>query len=131
MRELPLMWRRISERYNLLGCKCVTCGTSFFPQRSVCPNCRREGKLEVEKMPREGTIVSFTEVHAAPTGFEFETPYFLAVVELTNKVRVTTQICDSPFDSVKIGAKVKMVFRKIYDENSEGAIAYGYKFKVV
>ena len=31
---------------------------------------------------------------------------------------------------VKMGAKVKKVFRKISDEHAEGVIYYGYKFKV-
>lgn len=131
MRDLPSMWRKSTARYNLIGCKCVTCGTSFFPSRSVCPKCRRNGRLEAEKMPRGGTIFSFTEVHSAPTGFEFETPYYLAIIELPNAVRVTTQLVDSPAEKVKIGAKTKMVFRKIFEDDEEGAIAYGFKFKVV
>ena len=130
MRKLPSMWRRSSERYNLIGCKCENCGQSYFPQRSVCPVCRRHGRLIPDYMPREGKILTFSEVHSAPTGFEVEAPYFLAIVELPNKVRVTTQIVDTPADKIKIGAKAKMVFRKIFEEDHEGAIAYGFKFKV-
>ncbi|MCX6767295.1 MAG: Zn-ribbon domain-containing OB-fold protein [Candidatus Micrarchaeota archaeon] len=127
---LPLIWRRIPERYNMLGSKCLNCGTPYFPQRKMCPKCRRKGKIVAEKMPTEGTIYSFTEVHAAPKGFEQETPYFLAMVELSNGVRVLSQVVDSPADKIKIGAPVNMVFRKISEDGEEGVIAYGYKFKV-
>ncbi len=128
---LPLIWRRISERYNLIGSKCETCGQEYFPQRKICPKCRRKGKLKNLRMPREGKIYSFSQVHSAPSGFEHESPYFLAIIELTNGVRILSQIVDSPAEKVKIGATVKLIFRKIFEDDEEGAIAYGYKFKVV
>ncbi len=132
MREaLPLMWRNIPERYNLLGTRCETCGKSYFPQRKVCPTCRRKGKLAEAKMPETGKIVSYSQVFVAPSGFEHDTPYFLAVVELDNKATLLTQIVDSKAEAVKEGAKVEMVFRKIYEDSPEGAIAYGYKFRVI
>jgi len=82
-------------------------------------------------MPRTGKIYSFTRVHAAPSGFEHESPYWLAIVELDNGVRVLSQIVDSPEEKVVIGAPVTMVFRRIYADAAEGIIAYGYKFKTV
>ncbi len=127
---LPLIWRRIPERYNLLGTKCLSCGTPYFPQRRICPKCRRKGKLVPEKMPGEGVIYSFTQVHAAPRGFENEAPYHLAVIELKNGARVLAQVVDSPPEKISIGAPVEMVFRKISEDGEEGVIAYGYKFRV-
>ncbi len=129
-RALPLIWRRFPERYNLLGNYCETCKTAYFPSRKVCPKCRRKGKLIERKMPTTGKIVSFTEVFVAPKGFENETPYFIAIIELENKARLLSQIVDSKKEKIKIGAKVKVAFRKISDTEAEGAIAYGYKFKV-
>lgn len=128
---LPLIWRKFGERYDLDGNFCETCKTAFFPARPVCPNCRRRGKLVPRKMPKKGKIVSFTEVFTGPAGFEHETPYFIAIVELENKARLLTQIVDSEREKVKIGAKVEKVFRKISDIDPEGPIAYGYKFRVV
>ena len=127
---LPLLWRRINERYNLVGSFCQNCSTPYFPSRKVCPKCRRKGKLVPQNMPHEGKIYSFTQVHAAPAGFEYETPYFMAIIELTNGVRVLSQLVDSPAEKVKLGAKAVMVFRKIFTDDDEDAIAYGYKFKL-
>lgn len=129
--SLPLMWRRINERYNLVGSLCLTCKTQYFPSRKVCPKCRRKGKLVAQKMPHEGKIYSFTLVHAAPAGFEYETPYFMAIIELSNGVRVLSQLVDSPAEKVKLGANAVMVFRKVFTDDDEAAIAYGYKFKLV
>ncbi len=127
---LPLIWRRIPERYNLIGSRCETCKTDFYPSRKVCPNCRRKGKLVAKYMPRVGKIYSFTEVFSGPAGFENETPYFLAIIELENGVRILSQIVDSPKASVAIGAKVEARFRRISEDDEEGVIAYGLKFKV-
>ncbi len=128
---LPLIWRRIPERYNLIGTHCQACGSDYFPSRKVCPNCRRKGKLVAKHMPRAGKIYSFTEVFSAPAGFEYETPYFLAIIELENGVRILSQIIDSPKESVKIGAGVEARFRRISEDDDEGVIAYGLKFKTV
>ncbi len=129
--SLPLVWRRIPERYNLIGCKCETCGTPYFPDRKICPKCRRKGRLVKQHMPKTGKIFSFTRVHSAPSGFEHESPYWLGIVELENGVKLLTQIVDSPEEKVVIGAPVTMVFRRIYADATEGIIAYGYKFKTV
>lgn len=127
----PLMWRRIPERYRLVGNRCETCKTEYFPQRKFCPHCRRKGKLVAHSMPHEGKIYSFSEVSAAPEGFEHQAPYFMAIVELNNGVKIMAQLVDSPHDAVQIGARVQFVFRRIAEDEDEGAIAYGYKFKVV
>jgi len=126
----PLHWRKYPERYRLEGNFNEKTGEAFFPARVIDPKQGRKGKLIPSEMPREGKIVSWTEVFVGPLGFDKETPYFLAIVELTNKVKLLTQIVDSETEKVKVGAKVKKVFRKISDTEEEGAIAYGYKFKV-
>jgi uncharacterized OB-fold protein len=82
-------------------------------------------------MPRSGIIESWTEVLVGPAGFEKEAPYFLALIDLGNGAKVLSQVVDSPKEKIKAGAKVKKMFRKISDTDEEGAIAYGYKFKVV
>lgn len=124
-------WRKYAERYRLAGSK-IESGEEHFPAKSIHPEKGTKGKVEATRMPWEGKIVSWTRVFSgAPTGFEKETPYFLAIVELPNKVRLITQIVDSEAEKVRIGAKARKMFRKISDPEAEGHIAYGYKFKVV
>ncbi len=127
---LPLHWRKYPERYRLEGNRNPETGEEFFPARVVDPKAGRNTKLEAKEMPREGKILTWTKVFVGPQGFDKETPYFIAIIELTNKVKLLTQIVDSEDEKIKTGAKVKKVFRKISDDDSEGAIAYGYKFKV-
>lgn len=125
---LPLLWRRIPERYTLIGSKCKNCKGEFFPQRALCPTCRSHGAITAHPMPTEGQVFSYTEVHTAPSGFEHETPYYLAIIELANGVKLLSQVVDVPENTMTIGLPVKMVFRKISQDAHEGVIAYGYKF---
>jgi uncharacterized OB-fold protein len=127
---MPLLWRKFAERYRLEGNFCENCNTPYFPARSLCPKCRRKGKLVAKEMPRTGKIVSYTKVYVGPSGFDMEAPYFIAIIELDNKVKLLAQVVDSPEDKIDIGAKVQKIFRKLADNDEEGAIAYGYKFKV-
>ncbi|MFA4946125.1 MAG: Zn-ribbon domain-containing OB-fold protein [Candidatus Micrarchaeia archaeon] len=128
---LPLIWRNSSERYQLKGTVCENCGTAYFPPRKICAKCRRKGRLVAKIMPHDGKIVSYSKIHAAPAGFEVEAPYFVAIIELSNGARFLTQIVDTPDEKVREGAAVRLVFRRICEDEKEGAIAYGYKFKVV
>lgn len=131
MTTAPLNWRRYNERYRLEGSHCKNCDSFFFPVREICPKCRRTGKIEKTEMPFTGKIVSFTKVFVGPEGFENQVPYFLAIIELENKARLLAQLVDSPEKKIKIGARVKKVFRRIGEISGKEVINYGYKFKVV
>lgn len=128
---LPMHWRKFGERYSLKGTLCETCGEAFFPGIAMCPNCRRKGSLLEQEMPRTGKIISHTKVFVGPTGFEIEAPYALALIELENKTKVLSQIVDSDDRDIKIGAKVKKMFRRIQTAGDTGTISYGYKFKIL
>ena len=129
--SIPLNWRRIPERYRLLGTKCVTCKTNFFPKRNVCPKCRRKGKIEEMQYAGKGSIYSFTEISAPPEGFEDQAPYVFAIIQLQEGPRVTAQIVDTKGKDVKIGDNVQSVFRVIQRDDPEGLIHYGFKFRLV
>jgi uncharacterized protein len=129
--SIPLTWRGIPERYRLLGVLCENCGKHYFPKRSVCPKCRRKGKLVEFKYSGKGSIYSFTEVTAPPENFEDQVPYLLAIVELDEGAKLTAQIVDAHKKDVKIGSRVDMVFRMIQKDDPEGLIHYGFKFRLV
>ena len=128
---LPLIWRMIPEKYYLMGSHCANCDSDYFPFRQICPKCRRRGKVSEKRMPTTGKIFSFTEVHAPPSGFEYEVPYPLAIIALDNGVKLLAQIVDAPMEKIKIGSKVEMRFRRVGDDDEESAISYGYKFALV
>jgi len=127
---LALHWRLLPHRYNLIGTCCTTCGQKFFPPRNICPDCRRKGHIEKFKFSGEGEIVSYTVVRAAPTGFEYQKPYVVAIVGLKEGAKCTAQIVDCTPEEVMIGQRVENVFRKIMADDEHGIIRYGYKFRL-
>jgi uncharacterized protein len=127
---LALHWRLIPNRYNLVGTECKTCGQKFFPPRVICPDCRRKGRIEKFKFSGEGEIFTSSIVRAAPTGFEYQKPYVVAIVKLMEGPKCTAQVVDCRPEDVKIGDKVEMVFRKVIADDESGIIRYGYKFKL-
>lgn len=129
--NLAITWRRIPERYRLLGTQCTSCQTKFFPPRKLCPTCRRKGKIETYQFSGKGEIYSFSEITAPPAGLDLEAPYILAIVQLEEGSKMTTQIVDCTEADVKIGAPVEFVFRKIRQDDPEGLFHYGYKFRLV
>ena len=76
-----------------------------------------------------GTIESFTKVYSAPSGFEKQAPYILALISLNNGKKITSQIVD--YREVKIGDKVEPCLRRVYVDGRDGMIHYGTKFRVI
>ncbi|MEE9600783.1 MAG: Zn-ribbon domain-containing OB-fold protein [Thermoplasmata archaeon] len=128
---IPRFWREIDSRYNLVGTRCGNCGDIDFPPRSVCPKCGRKslGKMERLQLSGHGTVVSYTVVHDAPSGFEAIRPYSLAIIELEEGARLTSQVIDCDPAEIGIGMPVEAVFRKLGEEGESGIIHYGYKFR--
>jgi uncharacterized OB-fold protein len=123
-------WRNKDRYYRLIGNKCADCGDEYFPPVYKCRGCGSE-HLRDKEMPKEGKIVTYTELHEPLPGFEAQAPFYLAVVELPNGARVLTQLVDSPEESIKTGAKVRATVRRAMVDGESGQITYGYKFLVV
>ena len=72
-------------------------------------------------------MVTYTVIHTGPSEHSDLTPYALAIVELDDGAKITTQITDVDTSKVTIGMRVNVEFRKIRTEGDEGLICYGYK----
>lgn len=130
MKDIVRGWRHIPQRYNLIGSKCTHCGAVYFPVRVICPECRRKGKLEEIKLSGKGKIHTYSVIHTPTDDFKLISPYVVAIIELEEGTRITSQIVDSYGDDIEIGDEVELVFRKIREEGDDGVISYGYKFKL-
>ena len=117
--SVPRFWRKIPQRYNLIGTQCTTCGQYFYPPRSLCPKCRRSGCIIDHRFIGEGTIVTYTVIRSASDQFENTTPYVLAIVELDEGPRLTAQVVCPP-EEAKIGMRVKSVFRRVTADGESG-----------
>jgi len=120
-------WRKIPQRYNLIGTQCTTCGRYFSPPRTLCPECRRSGRIVNHKFSGEGTVVTYTVIRSASDQFEYATPYVLAIIKLDEGPRLTAQVVCPP-EEARIGMRVRGVFRRVAADGESGVIHYGTKF---
>ncbi|MBI4214870.1 Zn-ribbon domain-containing OB-fold protein [archaeon] len=127
-KSLALNWRRISERYQLLGNECKKCRSVFFPPRLLCPTCRRSGILHDRKMSGYGEVYSFTVVRSPPEGFEQQAPYPIAIIRLKEGPLITAMLTDLEPEEISIGTPVRAVFRRISEDGQHGVINYAFKF---
>ncbi|AEG19307.1 Zn-ribbon domain-containing OB-fold protein [Methanobacterium paludis] len=130
MKDIVRGWRHIQQRYNLIGSKCSQCGKVFFPKRVICPECRRRGKIEDIKLSGKGKIYTYSVINTPTDEFKTLAPYVVAIIELEEGTKITSQIVDCDPDKIEIGDEVEVVFRKIRTEGDDGVISYGYKFKL-
>jgi len=120
-------WRLNDQRYQLVGEQCPHCSTRIFPPRDACPECARPAQ-DLFTFAGTGAVYSFTRVLDAPEGFEDQTPYYLALVQLDEGPLVTAQLTDLDGEP-GIGDRVEMVTRKLRTDGPQGIIVYGYKFR--
>lgn len=120
-------WREYPQRYRLEATRFKKSGKTYFPPRSIDPV---NGDTEFEKvnLPDTGKIVTYTVIRVAPGQWGDQSPYALAIVELTDGTLLTAQVTDCDVDKVKIGMEVRIEFRRIQTEDHHGVLSYGYKF---
>lgn len=121
--SVPMSWRLSRHRYSIVGTKCE-CGRLYMPPRSVC-ECGRETKSVI--FSGRGEIISNTEIHIGPAGFERNTPYNIALIKLEEGPVISGLVVDN---EIAIGQKVKSVFRRLAVDGEEGLINYGFKFEL-
>jgi uncharacterized OB-fold protein len=88
--ETQVFWDSCAD-HKLTIQYCDQCARHYFYPRPSCPRC---GSASVRWVPVSGraTLYSYVISHRAAPGFEAETPYAIAVVQLEEGPRMTTSI---------------------------------------
>ena len=120
------VWRENPQRYRMEAAKCRQCGKIWFPPRLICAGCQGR-EFETVRLAETGQVETYTVIRVAPTGFDEETPYAVAIVKLDDGVRITCQVADCEPEEMKIGLKVRMEFRRVQADGKGGVLQYGYK----
>ena len=120
------IWREVPQRYRREAVKFKKSGLSFYPPRQVDPtNGDTDGEMVV--LPDTGKVTTYTVIRVAPGMWGDQSPYALAVVELTDGTKVMAQMTDVDVEQVKIGMEVRMEFRRLQTESHEGVLSYAHK----
>lgn len=85
--------------------KCADCGEHHHYPRAICPHCFSANTQWVDAKGT-GTIYTFSVLRRG-----VPVPYCIAYVALDEGVSMMTNIVDCDLDAVRIGQKVKVVFK--------------------
>src|SRR3972149_6440370 len=108
---------------RLMGTHCRACGARSFPPRADCGVCM-SGDFEFFELSGKATLHTFTEIAAAPTGFEDLVPYTIGVVDLEEGGRLLAWIGETiPKEEITIGMELQVVPR-IFEEIQEIKVYY-------
>lgn len=129
-------WFTIDDEPRLLGTRCTTCGTVFFPRSSgFCrnPDCRGR-EFEEVGLSRTGTVWSYTDAQYQPPPpylppADEHVPFALAAVELADEQLVVLgQVADGyGVDDLSVGAAVELVVETLYEIDGVPHLMYRWK----
>lgn len=108
---------------HLMGSKCNKCGQESFPPRADCGRCL-SGDFSYKEFSGRAKLVTYTKIHAAPTGFEDVAPYTIGVVDLEETGRLLAWFGDTiPEAEIRIGMDLQVVPR-IFEELPDIKVYY-------
>lgn len=104
-----------AKAHQLVIQGCRSCNTLIMYPKRFCPHCLGED-LDWRQAKGTGEIYTVTVQRAgAPSGFESDTPYVLAVVKLDEGVQMMTRIIGPDAEAAQCGDRVTVEFEDIPD----------------
>jgi uncharacterized OB-fold protein len=128
-------WFTTGDAPALLGSRCTTCATTYFPPTSgFCrnPACDGDG-FEAVELSRRGTVWSYTDAqYQPPAPYVSRTdpyePFALAAVELDEGITVLGQVADGyGVADLKVGAEVETVIETLNTDDDGDLLIWRWK----
>jgi len=129
-------WFRMDEQAPcLLGTRCRSCGTTFFPRETAfCRNPACDGsEFETVELSRRGTLWSFTDNRYPPPApyvsrEPFE-PYAIAAVELAaERMVVLGQVVPGvAVDRLRAGMEMELVLDTLYSDDANDYVVWKWR----
>jgi hydroxymethylglutaryl-CoA synthase len=123
----PAMSRDDGWKFPFTGSRCTACGTRHLPPQRVCVHCRAVDQMEHERLADvPATIATFTIDRLA---FSPSPPAVFAVIDFDGGGRFSCELTDVDPNSVAIGQRVEMTFRRLY--TAQGIHNYFWKARPI
>lgn len=122
-----------AEGPRLLGSRCATCGTAYFPRSAMCHNPACDlSKTEDANLGAEGRLWSVAiQNYPPPPPSKYNEPYqpyAMGVVDTSDGLRVLTQIATDDPHGLTIGCKVRLVIDELYrDKDGTSVLTWKYR----
>ena len=117
---------------RLIGTRCLSCNSYFFPRKQSCgnPKCK-EKKIEDTLLSTEGKLWTYTVMRYPPVPpfrSDREPPYPVGVVELPEGIRVLGLLTGCEPEELEAGMDMKMVIDALYrDEDGQPVLTWKFK----
>jgi uncharacterized OB-fold protein len=105
-----------ARRHELMLQRCGGCRAFIYYPRDRCPHCFSDA-LAWERVSGRGSVYSYTVVYRASSRAFADAPYVLAIVELQEGPRMTTNIVAPP-DQLRVGMAVTVFFDDVTPEHT-------------
>lgn len=104
------------QNEKLMIQRCEDCDTSIFYPRIICPHCMSDRVQWVESAGK-GKIYSYTVARKHPDPrIREQGPFIIALVTLTEGVRMMTNIINVDINEVACEMPVEVVFEKVNEQ---------------
>jgi uncharacterized OB-fold protein len=98
-------YSELAER-RFMTTRCSTCELTFFPPRSLCPDCLG-AEVEWVELSGKGSVYAFTQQHYSIIRRK---PEVVGAIELEGCSGRMLSLIDAPFEDVRIGMPVRAEF---------------------
>jgi len=123
----PTAHRVEAWKYGFSASRCLKCGFRHLPPTRVCLNCHAIDEMEPERLADvRGKVATFTVDRLA---FSLSPPVVGVVVDFDGGGRYRCEMTDVDPDTVHIGQRVEMTFRRLW--TAQGVHNYFWKAKPV
>ncbi len=118
---------------RLLGSRCQTCSTPYFPRSPAChnPECGESRMQDTDFGPRGRLWSCAIQNYPPPPPARYDepyTPYAVGVVDLDEGLRVVARMSVDDPESLQLGAEVELTIEPLYRDD-EGRDVTTWKFK--
>ncbi len=127
---LSSLFRNRKQILGFVGGKCKECGTPQIPAKRICvkPGCGAVDALEDYEFANiPAKIVTFTADNLAAS---LDPPAIYGMITFEGGGRIMTDFTDCSLDTIEVGVKMKMTFRKKYTDDKRGFTGYYWKATV-
>jgi hypothetical protein len=96
------------EKGKIMATRCRRCGRLYFPPRADCPN-DLSTDMKWEELSGKCKLLTYTTAHFAPTGFQEDLPYILALAQCEEGVKVYARLSKNTDENkIHIGMDLKL-----------------------
>jgi hypothetical protein len=106
-----------ARRHELMLMRCGACGAWRLPSRPRCPDCWSTD-TEWARASGRGTLYSYGIMHQKFPGFEDETPFQYAVVELEEGPRIVSNVVGVPEEDLRCDMALRAVFDNVSEDTT-------------